>query len=120
MGHSTSEAGSESTRSGRRRGRKGGVEKPGGFFNVYGAPVPGARVEKLPGFFNKDTRENECIVEVGLGMFSFSHFSRPQECTGPTTLRRECQGSAAGRRWRWRWCRTIFAGFPLRGQPRRT
>ena len=31
--------------------REGGVEKLGGFFNEYGAPVPGARVEKPPGFF---------------------------------------------------------------------
>ena len=34
----------------------GGVEKPGRFFNVCGAPVPGARVEKLPRFFNEHAR----------------------------------------------------------------
>ena len=36
--------------------RKGGVEKPGGFFNEHGAPGPGASVEKPTGFFNKQER----------------------------------------------------------------
>ena len=40
----------------------GGVEKPGGFFNVYGAPVPGVRVEKLPGFFNKEARSDSAAL----------------------------------------------------------
>ena len=32
--------------------QKRGVEKPGRFFNEYGAPVPGASVEKPRRFFN--------------------------------------------------------------------
>ena len=38
-----------------RESRRGGVEKPGRFFSEHGAPVPGARVEKPWGFFNKHT-----------------------------------------------------------------
>ena len=36
----------------RRAAKPVGVEKPGGFFNEFGAPVPGARVEKPGRFFN--------------------------------------------------------------------
>ena len=32
------------------RRRMGGVEKPGGFFNAYGAPYPGCALKNYPGF----------------------------------------------------------------------
>ena len=43
----------------KRFGGKGGVEKPGGFFNICGAPVPGASVEKPHRFFNNNAPVNE-------------------------------------------------------------